>query len=241
MDFFSILLSGALLTYLLMGEVGAVVLGDLYAKLAGEQAWAALLFTSYLLGHLVFLLGSWLDGIYDWFRDRTLNWQVRYVASRGRLLSWPIRMCVSLVIKRERNLALDCVLEVKEHALAGLSKDAINAFQWCKALLKVESPQSLAVVQRFEPTPSFSAASRSCFCSCSWCGAIWSSASMPPTRPIGPSLSAQDRQGGPRGRQPYSCRRRRVSFATRQNPVSARRSHERSKRMGAAEGPRGRR
>lgn len=38
MDFFSILLPGALLTYLLMDEVGPVVLGDRYANLAGAQA-----------------------------------------------------------------------------------------------------------------------------------------------------------------------------------------------------------
>jgi hypothetical protein len=61
MDFFSILLPGALLTYLLMGEAGPLVLGDQYDKLAGAQAWAAFLFASYLFGHLVFLLGSWLD------------------------------------------------------------------------------------------------------------------------------------------------------------------------------------
>lgn len=38
MDFFSILLPGALLTWLLMHEVGPVVLGDRYAKLAGAEA-----------------------------------------------------------------------------------------------------------------------------------------------------------------------------------------------------------
>lgn len=91
MDFFSILLPGALLTYLLMGEVGPAVLGDHYVNLEGAEGWAAFLFASYLLGHLVFLLGSWLDGIYDWLRDRTLNWQIRHVASTGRVLSWPIR------------------------------------------------------------------------------------------------------------------------------------------------------
>jgi ADP-ribose pyrophosphatase YjhB (NUDIX family) len=156
MDFFSILLPGALLTYLLMGEVGPVVLGDRYAKLAGAEAWVAFLFASYLFGHLVFLLGSWLDGIYDWLRDRTLNWQVRQVARRGRLLSWPIRVCVSLLFKRERNLAVDRAVEIKEQALGALrAKDTINAFQWCKALLNVESPQSLAVVQRFEADSKF--------------------------------------------------------------------------------------
>lgn len=51
MDIFSILLPDALLTYLLMGEMGAVVPGERYTKLAGAEAWAALLFASYLLGH----------------------------------------------------------------------------------------------------------------------------------------------------------------------------------------------
>ena len=156
MDFFSILLPGALLTYLLMGEVGPVVLGDRYAKLTGAEAWAAFLFASYLLGHLVFLLGSWLDGIYDWLRDRTLNRQVRQVARSGRLSSWPIRMCVSLVFKRERNLAVDRAVKIKEHALVPLqAKDAINTFQWSKAWLNAESPASLAVVQRFEADSKF--------------------------------------------------------------------------------------
>lgn len=40
-DFLSIILPGALLTYLLMGEAGPVVLGDRYAKLDGAEAWAA--------------------------------------------------------------------------------------------------------------------------------------------------------------------------------------------------------
>lgn len=38
MDLFSILLPGALLTYLVMGEVGPVVLGDRYSKRAGAEA-----------------------------------------------------------------------------------------------------------------------------------------------------------------------------------------------------------
>lgn len=66
MDFYSILLPRSLLTYLLRGEVGTVVLRDCYVKLAGAKAWVAFLFASYLLGRLVFLLGSWLDKFYDW-------------------------------------------------------------------------------------------------------------------------------------------------------------------------------
>lgn len=80
MDFFSILLPGALLTWLLMGEVGPAVMGDRYAALAGAQAWAVFLFASYLFGHLVFLLGSWLDELYDWARRYTLNTQITLLA-----------------------------------------------------------------------------------------------------------------------------------------------------------------
>ena len=55
MDFFSILPSGVLLTYLLMDEVSPSVLGDRYANLAGAEAWAAFLFARCLFGHLGFL------------------------------------------------------------------------------------------------------------------------------------------------------------------------------------------
>jgi ADP-ribose pyrophosphatase YjhB (NUDIX family) len=156
MDFFSILLPGALLTYLLVGEVGPAVLGDRYARLDGAQAWAAFLFASYLFGHLVFLLGSWLDEFYDWARRYTLNTQITLLARRGQLLPWPARAMVWLVFKRERNLAVDRAGKIKRQALAALqAKDAINTFQWSKAWLNAESTASLAVVQRFEADSKF--------------------------------------------------------------------------------------
>ena len=89
MDVFSILLPGALLTWLLMGEVGLVVLGDRCAKLEGAQAWAAFLFASYLFGHRVVLLGSWLDEFYDWTPRYTLNTQIALLACGGRLALYP--------------------------------------------------------------------------------------------------------------------------------------------------------
>ncbi|WP_373498722.1 NUDIX domain-containing protein [Desulfococcus sp.] len=156
MDFFSILLPGALLTWLLMGEVGPIALGDRYAKLDGAEAWAAFLFASYLFGHLIFLLGSWLDEFYDWARRYTLNTQITLLARRGRLLPWPARALIWLVFKRERNLAVERASKIKRQALGPLqAQDAVNTFQWCKALLNAESPASLAVVQRFEADSKF--------------------------------------------------------------------------------------
>jgi hypothetical protein len=99
MNLFSTLLLGGLLTYLLMGSVGPVGLGDRYSKLAGGEAWAASLFASYLFGHLVFLRCSWLDEFYDWARRYTLNTQIATLARRGRLLPWLARAQIWLVFK----------------------------------------------------------------------------------------------------------------------------------------------
>jgi ADP-ribose pyrophosphatase YjhB (NUDIX family) len=156
MDFFSILLPGALLTWLLMNEVGPLVLGDRYANLAGAQAWAAFLFASYLFGHLVFLLGAWLDEFYDWARRHTLNTQITRLARRGRLLPWLVRALIWLVFKGERNLAVERATRIKQQALGALqAKEAINTFQWSKAWLNAVCPASLAVVQRFEADSKF--------------------------------------------------------------------------------------
>ena len=71
----------------------ALALGKAHADLVGRgrvalhrggaQAWAAFLFASYLFGHLVFLLGSWLDEFYDWAPRYTLNTEITLLAPNG--------------------------------------------------------------------------------------------------------------------------------------------------------------
>jgi 8-oxo-dGTP pyrophosphatase MutT (NUDIX family) len=157
MDFFSILLPGALLTYLLMDSAGPTILGAVqYKKLSSTPGWVGFLFASYLLGHLIFLLGSWLDEIYDWFRNHTLNAQIEGLAKRGKLSHWMVRVLVWVVFKRESNHAVNRVVRIKEKSLESLrAKHAINAFQWSKATLSAERPASLAVVERFEASSKF--------------------------------------------------------------------------------------
>jgi hypothetical protein len=151
MDFFSILLPGALLTYLLMDAVGPVLLTERYGKLAGAEGWAAFIFASYLFGHLVFLLGSWLDEFYDWARGYTLNVQIRRLALRNKLLPWPLRLGVWAVFRRESNHAVRRAEQVKKRLLSPLQADqAVNTFQWCKVWLNVESQPCLQAVQRLE-------------------------------------------------------------------------------------------
>ena len=152
MDFFSILLPGALFTYLMICDIPWIR----SRELMGAEAWAAFLVTSYLFGHLAFLLGSWLDEVYGWVKRYTLNEQIVLLARRGKLLHWLPRALVWLVFKRDRNLALKRVDRIKAQTLAPLqAKDAINAFQWCKAVLAVDSPESFALVERFEADSKF--------------------------------------------------------------------------------------
>src|SRR5436190_196070 len=74
----------------------------------------------------------------------------------GKLLAWPWRAMIWLVFKGERNLAVGRATKLRKQALSKLqAKDSINSFQWCKALLAKEGPESLTVVQRFEADSKF--------------------------------------------------------------------------------------
>jgi ADP-ribose pyrophosphatase YjhB (NUDIX family) len=51
---------------------------------------------------------------------------------------------------------VDRATKIKQQALTPLqAQDAVNTFQWSKALLNIESPTGLAVVQRFEADSKF--------------------------------------------------------------------------------------
>lgn len=156
MDFFSILMPGALLTYLVIGSVGEASSGGLFKKIQGVEALAVFLFASYLLGHLIFLLSSWLDELYDWARRQTLNKQIMRLAHQDKLAPKPLRILIWLVFKGERDIAVDRAGKIRQQALKPLNaKDAINTFQWCKAWLNDSKSESLAVIQRFEADSKF--------------------------------------------------------------------------------------
>ncbi len=157
MDFFSILLPGGVLTFLLMAE-GPADIWTKYAfqQLTGAKGVAAFLVASYLLGHFIFLLGSWLDELYDLARRYTLNTQIEMLSRRGKLLFWPYRAAVWLIFKQERNLAVNAARDLRNRQLGSVgAASAVNTFQWSKAWLTENKPKSLAVVQRFEADSKF--------------------------------------------------------------------------------------
>ena len=158
-DFFSILMPGALLTYLSKDWAASVMSHQDGYPLADTEAWIAFLFTSYLLGHLIFMLGSALDDlIYDPLRRCTSLGQMGRLA-RGKGLSARLwrRMAESRwLFGSNADAAVIQTQRIKARSLHTLTDiNVINAFQWSKARLSKEHPEGLVAVQRFEADSKF--------------------------------------------------------------------------------------
>lgn len=157
MDFFTILLPGAALTFFWQDTLSSTVWPFPRSSPVSPQIQIAIyVFASYLLGHLIFLLGSWLDGPYDWLRQQTRNQQIRRLARQGRMTPAWVRALVWLVFRREQDQALRCAKVLRDQCLAPTqASKAIKTFQWAKAWLIHVSPSNFAVVQRFEADSKF--------------------------------------------------------------------------------------
>jgi ADP-ribose pyrophosphatase YjhB (NUDIX family) len=158
MEFFSILLPGALLTYLLKDDLGRRFLGQSnYDKLGGAEGWVVFLFSSYLLGHFLFLIGSLLDDyVYDPIRKATERKQFESLSSGGTLSPLLARCLAGAFFKKNVEDAVEKVVVIKEDYLKRIkAANAVNAFQWCKARLAIERPETLATVHRFEADSKF--------------------------------------------------------------------------------------
>lgn len=159
MEFFTILLPGALVTYLLKDPVINWLLKDDEIRcLKGFEGWAVFLFCSYLLGHFIFLIGSRLldDQIYDRIRESTYAGKIRRLAA-GKKPHWILfDWLAGILIKTRPDKALGRVLRIRNHYLGPLkASPAINAFQWSKARLTLENPEAMTTVQRFEADSKF--------------------------------------------------------------------------------------
>jgi hypothetical protein len=86
-DFFSILMPGALLAYIGKDRAAEILYNQPSFPLDDTEAWLVFLFASYLLGHFAFLFGAILDDlVYDPIRKWTDWGQISYLA-KGEPLS----------------------------------------------------------------------------------------------------------------------------------------------------------
>lgn len=157
-DFFSIILPGALLTWF-VGKGLACWLqdnGDYDSRLT-DYGLAAFLFSSYLLGHFVFLVGSWfLDNAYDRIREATFDKQVKLLAEGKATSPCWLRGLAWCLFKKDVDKPVDSAVRIKEHYLGPLcASSAVNAFQWSKARLTLDASAAIAGVQRFEADSKF--------------------------------------------------------------------------------------
>jgi ADP-ribose pyrophosphatase YjhB (NUDIX family) len=152
-DLFSVLLPGAVLTFLLKGP-----LWRLLGYKPGSDEVVIFLVVSYLLGHFIFLIGSAVldDHIYDPVKAATLAEQVRSVAKGEKLSPSWARLLAKVFVKNNTAPPVRHAVKIKEYYLDPLNATpSINAFQWAKAQLTLDHPEALASVQRFEADSKF--------------------------------------------------------------------------------------
>lgn len=128
--FFAILVPGAVATAMLQPLLGPAVVGPLVPPPAsGAAAWAYFLVTAYFLGHLIFLVGSYIDPFYGFLRERFDPYG--------------------------NESAFRCATRIRNRLLAASEQKALNTFQWSRALLITQWPEAAADVQGLEADSKF--------------------------------------------------------------------------------------
>jgi hypothetical protein len=129
-DFFAILLPGAIATAILAQRIGRLVIGPLVPAPSSQAGiWVAFLICSYFLGHLVFLVGSYLDPLYNALRER-LN-------------------------PYGNESAYQCATRVRDSMIQGDERQALNTFQWARSVLIAQCPAAAEDVRRLEADSKF--------------------------------------------------------------------------------------
>jgi ADP-ribose pyrophosphatase YjhB (NUDIX family) len=157
MDFFSILLPGAMAVFLLMDWAPAIIGVNKYNSLSLEARWALFFASSYLLGHFVFLVGARFldDYVYDPIRDYRRKQIKKLGAGKNLSPKWA-RDVLIFFIRKDADEPLFKAMRIKEFYLAPFNaSSSINTFQWCKARLTNENPGAFEIVQRFEADAKF--------------------------------------------------------------------------------------
>lgn len=130
LDFFAILLPGAIATAILEPRFGHLIVGNLItAQQAEAGKWAAFLAFSYFLGHLVFLLGSCIDPFYKFVREQ--------LSPYGN------------------ESAYQCATRVRDTLIDESERKALNTFQWSRSVLIAKCPAAAEDVHRLEADSKF--------------------------------------------------------------------------------------
>lgn len=131
-DVFAILLPGSLLAFATQDLATQYVLDGVLPPIQGDvQSWIAFFFAAYLLGHFIFLIGSFLDSlVYDRYRKRFLV--------------------------RNNDELYRCATAIKHRQLQPLTtKEIINTFKWARAKIQLTHPAISIEINRLEADSKF--------------------------------------------------------------------------------------
>lgn len=130
LDFFAILVPGAIATAILQPRFGHLVFGQLIAHPPSEAGqWVAFLVFAYFIGHLIFQLGTYIDRLYNLIRER-LNPYGNESAYR-------------------------CATRLRDELIEPEERIALNTFQWARAVLISSSPAAADDASRLEADSKF--------------------------------------------------------------------------------------
>ena len=128
-DFFAILLPGAIVTALLAPRLNNALSGLLLTPSGEVGEWVVFLISAYFLGHMVFLLGAYLDPLYNRLRERLAPY--------------------------DNESAFQGAKRIRDELVAELERKALNPFQWSRAVLLAKCPAAAEDVHRLEADSKF--------------------------------------------------------------------------------------
>lgn len=130
LDFFAIILPGAVATAILYPILQPWLEGPLEVELSTMEArTAAFLVGSYFVGHLIFLVGSWIDPLYNVVRKRCHPYN--------------------------NESAFKCAEQVRDSIIGTNEQAALNVFQWSRSVLLATCPAAAEDVHRLEADSKF--------------------------------------------------------------------------------------
>jgi hypothetical protein len=132
LDFFAILLPGAIATWLVSQYAPADIAN--YMRPGSGEAdaalrWTVFLLGSYMFGHFVFMIGSNLDAIYDLWRRRT-----------------------KVALSNSTYLAAEQLRDTLTKQLKG---SEFTPLKWAKSYIQIHSPQARVDIDRLEANSKF--------------------------------------------------------------------------------------
>lgn len=156
-EFFSVLLPGALLTYFLMGMFYGDVFGEgkIFAPPASETVkWIIFLLITYIVGNIIFMVASLIDVSYDKvlrksFFQSTNDLTYKTARSIHRKFIDTDEKLKELLA--EGGLSDDEYREI----LSRPRREIFNTYKWSQHFLLFKNPDALADIQRIEADSKF--------------------------------------------------------------------------------------